>query len=768
MQEVNDKQASGNRTLRRLSALFCGTAMSSLAFGTALASAQTEPASANDPEDALIIDGVVVTATRRAQSADDIPISITAFDSQSIRDLGFVEQDDIAKQTSNLVFQSIWGDSSPNVLIRGIDNPGFAPNYQFPISVYSDDVLLGCSICQGFALYDLERIEVLKGPQGTLFGRNTTAGLIHFVSAKPTDEFEAFAEATYGNFDKVRLEGAVSGPLIPNRLNARLAGYLHKHDGFYDNYNDITGEIDAENVHGEEEEWGLRGFVEFFPSESTNILLEAQYNRNQGDAAPQFNSTSTTLFGQPSHFAACGLDCFSTGIDLEEDLELQKYSAQVNIETSLATITSVTGYVSASRFVAIDTDASVLNLLDEEDTEDAKQFSQEVRVTSNQDQRFDWIVGAYYYRDELDAFRFGNLTDLFGTAPDTTGTFTAYDQDTETYAVFGQGSYEVTDDVEVALGLRWTEDTRNSDQIFANPCYLVPDAIGGDFRDVENGIPFGGPSCTPFTLNPGERSWSNVSGRGEINYRPTDDALLYLSVSRGFKGGNYNLDVFNFPTEFAVAEPETNWAYEVGAKTSWLDNRLQANINFYYYDYRDLQVFALEPSPTGPTIINILTNADETEYSGLEAELRATPVDGLNLSLNVGVADGSFKDFIDAEGNDFSGNEPARKPDYTLSGAASYEIPLRNDRGWLTPQVSFSTVGPAFNNRNNVITTLDYTEVDARLTWNSADGGLRVSAWVENLLDDTTIVRTTAETIGTTFSQRNAPRTFGITLSVSM
>lgn len=726
------------------------------------------------------LEEIVVTAQKREQSIQDVSVSITAFSSADIKALGISRTRDLARFTPGLVMNSSnGGEADPVFTLRGVGMNDVASNQNPAISIYIDDIALPAISMLGFQIFDQERIEVLKGPQGTLYGRNTTGGAIKFISRKPTREFDAFAQLDYGRFDRLEFEGAVGGPLSDTLSGRLAAGIIQQHEGWQTLDLRGLGEfgpgVDANN--GALNKTGIRGSLLWEPSDKVDVLLVADYGDDDSESlafehagnlledGSGFCSMTTIGVRDESQCASFAVihdaiggspvtgerlvyqdqgpdprtagSNFALGNDI--DGESWGFSGTIDVGLARTNFTSVTGYREMERDLAQDQGASPYVIHDLVNSEDIETFSQEFRLSSDDSWgAFNWVVGAYYSDDDVTALTNTNFRDVSqGWAADF---IIGYTQKTELAAVFAQGEWAFNDNWRLIGGLRYTDISR-------------------DFRYDGVNLGNGPPPVTGIVNSIDD---SEPSGKIGLDYIVSDDLLVYGSYSRGFKGGGFSGAIaFNPVGAFTPYEPETLNAYEAGFKWTAAGGTVRFNSAVYYYDWEDFQA-ATAVDVMGIRLI-ILANAGDAEILGLESELNWYPTEQFSLHLGMNIMDAEIVS------GEFDGDTPAHAPDLMMTGIAKYTS--ATSIGSVRP---FAQIGFSYQDDIQFIipnhpgaTEDSYTLLDARAGFTSEDGKWEFAAYGHNLTDE--LYRTEVFGPGSGFLPSRifygSPRTYGVSMS---
>lgn len=717
------------------------------------------------------IETVVVTAQKRTEDIQTVPLTVQAFDTKAIQDLGIKSSTDLSQFTPNVSIALPAGaGNQPIIAIRGVGLNDYDTNNAGPNGVYFDEVYLSAPASQTFQAFDLERIEVLKGPQGTLYGRNTSGGAINFISIKPTDYYTGDFHVEYSSFDTYQIEGGVGGP-IADGLSGRLA-FVKNGSGGY-TYNAFTNgrENGANNIAG-------RAFLQWEPIEDLTFLLNvhggsvanrpAEYRHmgsiNSGTGDPC--SVSEVLSGTAANGAAC-TDIFGYGTpqnfyagsyNRREHLKVHNWGGYLRADYSYGSLNfvSLSAFDHNDKLHPEDTDASPNRLLEIDFGVNSKTFTQEFRVSQSTDE-YNWLLGLYYLSETLRQNQPLYVlldADLFfgpgaGSDP-TVGSQIDYDnsrQVTNSYAVFGQGDYKLTDKLKLTLGARFTGESK-SFQYAAGSQFQV-----GGINDLGPVIPILPPPGESF-----DRTLSNTSfnWKAALDYQWTDKILTYVSASTGFKSGGFNgsfLATVPTPSLLPIAaaqisaqlqpiKPERITAYEVGLKSTFFDDRLLVNAALFYNDYRDLQVFILVPIPSPipgglPLGTNILTNARKAHMEGLDLQFVGKPTDQLTLSAQIGVLQAKVDsdDSTPAQPDSYHGHQLPLAPHLSVALAADYRVPLEG--GNLDFQVNASYKSHQyFDVANNPhLTEEPYWLENARIAYSFDDDKWEVAGYIHNISD---------------------------------
>ena len=672
------------------------------------------------------IQEVVVTAQRRAQNLQDVPISVTAFNSEAIRESGFTNSLSIGDQVPNLEIKTFGG--VPNLAIRGVGNNDFNSSSVGPVSIYRDDVVVASTGSQIFALMDLDRIEVLRGPQGTLFGKNTTGGAIQFFSKLPGDDYEGHARFGYGRFNLFEAEAAATLPLGQD-LGVRVAGLIRKRDG--ERINLFTGDraIDVD-------EGAVRAIFRYHP-DNIDVRLSVGTGRDRSDYfenKPVGTIGGANLFGYTDPFPN---DVSKLNFNGPSRNHSDNKFVNLNAAWTLGDITlkSISGWDKSKIRNDVDVDGSPVRIDELKFFTWTEQLTQEFQLAYNSP-RLDGIVGLYYFHEDFESHL---EADLLGEVPAIAIPLIAdATRRNRSYAVFGQGTYKVTDALRLTLGARYTVDKVG----ITHEEYLIPGFFDADIPDGDR-IQF-------LPLKRASDKQNALSWRVALDYDVTDDVLAYASVNRGFKAGGFNIGVVFSDAERTQVDPEFLTSYEVGFKSTFLDRRLRVNASAFYYKYSALQVLTVSQQNGLPALV--LDNAADATVKGLELEVLAKPVTGLDLGFNLGLLDATFKNYQSAATDpvtglprDFSGNRLPGAPKMTMSTFAQYEFPLAQQfHGRVRAEYSYTGKKFYNNAEDDLISSVDgYGLVNLRAAAGPDDSRWEVAAWMRNATDKSYIIDAT-------------------------
>lgn len=699
------------------------------------------PAQAQSSASSAGIDDIIVTAQRREQNLQDVGVSITALTAKQIQELGVTSSADVGRIAPGVVFAATTaGGSFASMSVRGISQSDFSPIQEAPNSIYLDDVYLSANGAAGFPTYDLERIEVLRGPQGTLFGRNSTGGLAHFITAKPTDTFQGYAELGYGRFNDVSLEAAVSGPLS-DKMRARLSGKIEKADGWWKNM--AVGGKDSMETNA----FGLRGQVEFDATDNILARVSLSYDKQPQHRVGTYKSRNFYLgedglpVAQPETLDVWGTGPGNTAIGYRDPYPDAQTSAFDNYGFSTSrrfsptlflqwsgdatTVTSVTNYTDFSINYLEETDGTPIDYVGGGQQQKLKQWSQEVRASGKSGPLF-WTAGIYFLDIDTTAIM-SFFFPLLSGSPDAFGDFQDIKQHTQSWAPFGQVEWAFNDRLKLTAGLRYTHDRKT----FSGQVYL------NDFGDCLN-PETGSTACIPpipiydfqaSTVGNLARQKKGLwSGKVQLDYKPNEDVLLYAGVSRGVKGAGFNTNLSGGMTnEETPFRSEAVMAYEVGSKLEFLDKALRLNSSLYFYDYSNYQGYAFNGTQ------GVVGNYQGRFYGG-DVELQANLPADIRMSFGASYSHTKLKDIPTAYAG-VRDQEAVMAPKWVLNGSLRKSFNLGDGRLGLNWMFDYQSRRYA-SVENNAATRVAGSIVNnARVTYELPDKGVELAAFVNNVFD---------------------------------
>lgn len=748
-------------------------------------------------EESWWLEEVIVTAQRKEQSANDVGMDIQSMSSERLERLRIRDVEDIqAVVPSFTVAQSYQG--VPTYTLRGIGFNTINISSKSTVGTYVDEVAYPYPSLNAGPVYDLQRVEVLKGPQGTLFGRNTTAGLINLVTNKPTAEFESMLRAEVGNYSTTNYEGMVSGPLSED-VAARVAVRSERSREGWQKSNTRDEEL------GEVDRQGARLSLSWQPTDKTQVDFSYNWWHNQSDmlaaqAIALTPSTVDSLFNapglvdylannQPKHSDEADWapretrsPDIGTGLgmpgDLAEDSELNAFKLQVSQELGDdMRLVLLSGYHDLEHDGLTDFSGAPYELLLQDLHGEIESFSQEIRIEGSTD-IMKWLLGAYYAEDDLlDSNRTmlgenanvglvrSALMSLLGTpfneggytAQEASQAFRTYrdqaDMEVQSWSIFANAEWALSDTLSLITGIRYTEDQQdyagcsmdfNGNMLpNANVAlrFLFLQTYGFQADPIEQG------DCHTFNAQTGtfglvesELDENNVAWRLALNWRPNDDTLVYATISRGAKAGETPVNPASLAAQNAPVKQEELLAYELGVKATMLNGRLQANTSVFYYDYKDKQLAVLFADPIY-TALPRLDNVPDSEAYGLDTEISWRLTNDLTTIAAFTLLHTEIMDYVgvnlSGQLEDFDGAEFLYSPDKTASLTFLYQHPISD-----TLNVSATLNGRYQSESQADLQGLDdyvidaYGVINASVGLFSADGRWDLSVWGANLADE--------------------------------
>lgn len=712
----------------------CGAACSSTAIA--------QQADDNSKLDAYVIEEIVVTAQKRAEPLSTIPLAVTAISGETLAETGAYGTSSIGSLSPNVNFTNETARDAVFITIRGVSGTDTRNEADPTTAFHIDGAYVPRLSGANAYFYDVDRVEVLRGPQGTLYGRNSTSGAVNVISRKPTGDFGGHVELLYGNYDRFLTTGAINVPLIDDGLAVRAAFITEDRDGYRNN--------DPMRANGDDaNDWAGRIHLLAKPTTSLNLLLTYETYRRKGVGGVQ---GLLPFAGNPRPNASI-TDRTSFPLNTQgfRDNKTDSFRAQIDYDLDVATATYQYSWRRERRDALNDLDGTAISNSTLAEKFSSRSQTHEFRLTSNGDQSFDWLVGGFYLDEKLDSIFNIQIPTAIGAFSRLDFDFIDRDQKNTSLAVFGQGSYGLTDRLDFTVGVRYTRDDKDK-----------PDSA-----QVIRRLNSVGPPPLQTIVQNQSADWSKVTWRTALDYSLSERTLLYASVSSGYKAGGFNRGASQ-----AIYNPETVISYELGTKTRAFDDRLRLNLSAFYYDYKGLQLAQVESQPGG-VIENITRNAASASVWGLEAEGEAILWRNGRLTFAAGYLSAEFDDFPnvldDLTGSieDISGNKLVNAPSF--SGTIGFEpVALKVGNGILTPRVQFHYESEAFLRIQNKEhdRRKGYTRTDVRLRYGDADSSWFGEAFIENVENNNVISSASAGTliigVGSSFKGVFlAPRTYG-------
>lgn len=732
------------------------------------------------------LDVITITSQRRETTVQDAGLAVTAVSGDNLEQDRIMSFEDLADSVTSMSFTAL-SPLDQEFNIRGITNTRLdSPSADQSVGIFVDDVYVGRSGLFNFDMYDIDRVEVIRGPQGVLLGRNVVGGAIRIITARPSFEEGGSMAVSIGNYDSVVARGHVTGQIGDSDFAGRLAFQTHRHAGYNQDILHGRDLDDLRSIQG-------RAQLLYQPDDSpltARFVLDYTDDESNGFHSVAINGPDPATQGPWSAAREAIGQIRGAPLDIRESLpEHPRYAGDAN-ETAqglrreawgalldidydfadFATFTSVTGWRQGQAFnlydqtgIGPDNGYGVLTptlfSFPVNEREEIKQFSQEVRLVSNTDGPFDWIVGGYYQTDEVNKFdRFWAEVPLPVLVTLSGESHWDNFAETTSYAAFAQLGYRFNEQFRIVGGIRYTNDEKSGT--------VTGRAVeGGDQFNPTDQVALTPLAATylegqSFTTDYG-RDWSEVTPQITAEYTPNEDFLLYATWSRGYKGGGFEDDPANPAAAQAGYDPETVENIEIGAKLDFAGNRARLNVAAFSMDYQDLQVTQTDDG----CLCNITDNAADAEIQGVEAEFQFAPVDRLLLWGGATLLNTEYVDFVDSTGLDASGNQLQRTPESQFNVGAELTLDAFGWSDALSLRANYSWQGEMYWAPDNAQTEDAYGLLNGRISLAPANTNWRISAWGRNLTDE--IYRTNIIAFfGDEVSRLGTPRTYGVEIAV--
>jgi iron complex outermembrane receptor protein len=717
------------------------------------------------------IEKVVVTAQKRSEDVQKVPISMKALTGNQLDERGVDGFSSLQTQVPSLTFGGQVTGGENAITLRGVGSENVTGGGDPGVAYHADGVYLGRTVGIDETFFDVERVEVLRGPQGTLYGRNSTGGAINVITRKPElGAFSGAANVTFGDYGRLTTRAMVNLPM-GDSVALRVAGVVNQRDGYQEilSPSSVCGDCEGDAA----DNFNLRGHLYFKLSDAANLLITAGHYENNEPVGVRlrepFPANGSGFLGSDRFVGASPnpADLRKVHKDFKDALDMETSNVSATLNWDIApgvTLSSITAYQELYWNQATDGDGSDLPLsYTPYWINDSSQISQELRIASSDEGPNKWLVGVFLYQEDVNqAFQFIDTGyNVFGPAeiPGTLFTFTnGGNIETTSYAVFGQDDYRFENGIfglptTLTAGLRYTHDEKKGDDfldfIFFGGCAIV--------------VPSPTTHCAAKTF---DESWNTLTGRAGLQIETSEDSMWYATVSRGYRSGG--VLVGNFPGEY---DPEYIWNYELGLKSLSWDGRLQFNAAAFWNTYSDMQVFIQDIGGSR------IENAAASTVKGIEIDAIANLSDAFTVNFGLAWLDATYDSYttIDSRAGssglpeDLTGNRLNRTPEFTAVLGAQYDIPT--SAGMFSARADFLWVDEVFFRAQNLLDDRQeaYTKTDLRLIWSAPSGDYKAEVFVQNLEDEDVInnIVIPAQTLGGPSSQitLNPPRTFGVRLS---
>lgn len=709
------------------------------------------------------IEEVLVSARRRGEERlQDIPIAVSVLSDEALRKAGVTDLSEVASRTPSFTFGQQIGNQQ-ELVIRGIGTLRLTGSAAEPsVGSFVDEVYIGRRGTATPPLFDLERVEVVRGPQGTLYGKNVVGGAVNLITARPSHEASGRVAVSYGQFDTFggrdlwEGSGYLTGALT-DTLAGRLAVYYSKHDGYSQNTL-LDQALDDLDTHA------VRGSLLFQPTAALDIHLVADFSHNEGNGQSR-RAVDDSSRSEPGVVVASGLLSGNARASDSpwtqwEDHDTAGLTARVDFRLGSGhTLT----YLSAVRYGQFSGRYSLVGTQSPPSLTDAANgqrekytgITQDLRLSSPaaDDRALRWVTGLYFLREDTDIIDNSIATTfLAALGPGSVGDILdgefIYDQEniTKSFAIYGELSWALAETLSLTVGGRYTydeKDYRNRSECLdfgARPDFIFCVApLGAEFWNIRT-----------------SKHWSESTPKASLDWRASGDALLYVSVARGFKGGGWQGKPGTRAAALFPYDPEIAWTYEAGAKTNWANGRVRANLAVFHTTFDDLQVEQLDDA--GLSLI--IDNAASARIDGVELEMLLQPLPQLQLWLSASYLDSEYRDFLDSAGNDLSGNRLARTPELQFAGGIDYIVRIAQSLA-LEMRVEYQWQDEMPWLVENTVFEAAYGLLDARLALQALEGQWEVALFGNNLTDE--LYRVDAiPFLGDVFSRFGAPRSYGV------
>lgn len=715
----------------RSSSVFAMSALLSMGVSTtAFAAEQSGGAdAANVQAGALEIGDIIVTAQRREQRLQDVPIAVTALSGGALKSAGIAGSEQLTQVTPGLVFSNATIFAQP--VIRGIGASAASSGDESNVATYVDGVYMPKQIGNFYRFNSIERIEVLKGPQGTLFGRNATGGAISITTRAPSAQPVLELDGEYGRFNRASLKGYASGGL-GDKVAADIAVSYDRMPNIFTLIPQNRTPITAENV-------GVRAKIVITPTEEFKLVLAADYASTNDASSLMFQPEPGTkpLGASPPFNAPIATGDYNFSLNNEPKLDVEQYGGSLTAvyEAGWGTITSLSSYRYGTNKSLSDFDLTIVPLVLIDQNMRDRTFQQELRFGSAGDGPFNWLAGVYYFNDTA-------FYEPLSFNPGTPGVSAIRTKlKTQAFAGYADGTYDLSDQWSFTAGLRFSSETKK----------FVRGSVNG--FQVINGL---------------KANWKDVSPRAIISYKPNSSNLIYLSFSKGFKSGQFN----TVSLQATPVDPEKLMAYEAGWKLT-IARRATLNSSIFYYDYTNFQTQIFDPA-RGVTLLN---NAQAARTYGFDVQLMWQVQDNFKLSAGAAYLNAKFKDFRNAPitvpsptgfGNvqvirDLKGFSMARAPRLTANLGGDYTVDLGGNSGSLVFSANGYASSKYYWDVGNRVTQKSYMVANAQVEWRSVDGHWAVRAFGRNITDERYGRFRSATALGDSYTAAD-PVTYGVGL----
>ncbi len=677
------------------------------------------------------LEEVIVTAAKREGNLQDTPVSIAALTGETLGSFNVQSAEDMISAVVGLEGTITAGNLA--LAIRGVNSENTDLTSDPTVAFHVDGVFRGRQTGGLAVFHDLERVETLRGPQGTLYGRNATAGSINVITAKPKQDLEGNVEVITGNYNRRGFSGVFNAPVIKDKVAIRLAVLKDERDGYFDN-----GPLIA-NPYGDSDEFAARFHALITPNDRTSLLLTADYQERGG-----VGDGTNVLIGPAANMSTDLPNPYTLFQNTEgtRDDEFLTLKGELNYSFETVDLTYIGAYFRSDVNFGLDYDRTVLYPDTLDIRNGSSQWSHEMRLSSSGHGPLEWLVGLYYFDEDASRHvrvaipRFANRVSLTDTP----------DYFVKSKSIFGQATYSLSDTLRITAGLRYTDDEKSQ----GDTVYTSSNNSGTTVVAVTN-----------------SGSWSSTDWTAGVDWHPVENTMLYAKVGTGFKAGAFNVANPAFSVAESTFRPEEILAFQVGHKSIFNNDRLQINSEAFYYDYTDLQVTQRLDTTT------ITRNAASADIYGFETEITALPIDKLQVSLAVGYLDAAYGEFVQFNPftnveNDLSGETMVKAPKWSVNAGVAYTFNVGS--GWqLVPRIRTSYRSDMkllpFDDPGSLQESRTVTDASVDLV--SRNAHYRARLFVNNIEDKVTWSSAGTSGVGMRVLTGRPPRFYGASLTVA-
>ncbi len=686
--------------------------------------------------DSISLEEIIVTARKKPESLQDIPVSATVLNARSLELRSVTDVSDLTASVPNVSYQDRAGGHQTSIGIRGIASNVRNIGLEDSVGVYVDGVYIGRPMFYNLDLAEVQQVEVLRGPQGTLFGKNTVAGALNITTKAVSDEIEGKVQGTFGNFGLRHFKGYLSGR-FSDKIGGSVSIVKKDTSGFVENL------FNGEKLQAVDQ-FGIAAKLEINPNERLRVRITADYSEKDNDVngsqilVPGGSFLGISWGAEPGGNFGNQFGPFVVNEDGPQKYEEEVKGVSGNLDYDLSdtmTLTVIAAWRSMDLLATFDDDNTTVSLSNSIFTDEAEQTSIELRLASTGNGSFDWILGGYYFDQNIVSDRFTEVPIFGGIRVNGRGFV-----DTRSLAIFASGDYHITDKLDLNAGLRYTNDAK---QAFWDQDGAAAPAFG-----------------LPVVTLSGDETFDEFSPMVALTYAVNEDASIYAKFAKGFKSGGFVTDLVGL--DGFVLQPETVSSYELGLKSLLADGRMRLNAAAFYMDYTNLQTLDLQ----GLQFIG--SNAAQAQIKGFEVEVEVLASENLRFTGGVGFTDSEYNDFIrmvNGVGIDLSGNTLRNAPKWTANLLAEYSANL-TDEIELTVIGEWNYKSKIFYNVANSDNTVGpaYSLFNARIIVHS-DAGWGLAFWGKNIFDKEYITYLRDGPFNQQTGLFGEPATYGVDLS---